>query len=114
MLFDLRAFEALVYSTLQVSIVGDLAQTHFVSSITYGAKVSVVFELECSDEAEKTRVRECPSSSVSRRLRHHRQSDESKAKQSRAITEPALDNWHCHVSEWCHFTHVWGSVFKTG
>jgi hypothetical protein len=31
-------------------------QTHFVSSITYGAKVSVIFELECSDAAEKLRV----------------------------------------------------------
>ena len=31
-------------------------QTHFVSSITYGAKVNLIFELECSDAAEKLRV----------------------------------------------------------
>jgi hypothetical protein len=31
-------------------------QTHFVSSITYGAKVNLIFELECKDKANKEEV----------------------------------------------------------
>ncbi len=31
-------------------------QTHFVSSITYGAKVNLIFELECKDKANKREV----------------------------------------------------------
>jgi len=35
---------------------GRTPPTHFVSSITYGAKVNLIFELECSDAVEKRKV----------------------------------------------------------
>ncbi len=55
-----RSFVEVVVMQLRLACLrphaGNHLQTHFVTSITYGAKVYVIFELECSDKDEKTKV----------------------------------------------------------